>query len=120
MTQSPLPTEIILHREQRLLELAFEGGARFRLPCEYLRVHSPSAEVAGHHNKTPVLQVGKAQVNITDIAQVGRYAVKLFFDDGHKSGLYTWSYLYDLGTNQADYWAAYLARLERAGHRREV
>lgn len=120
MTQSPQPTEIILHREQRLLELGFDDGARFRLPCEYLRVHSPSAEVAGHHNKTPVLQVGKEQVNITDIVQVGRYAVKLFFDDGHKSGLYTWAYLYDLGANQADHWAAYLARLERAGHRRQA
>ncbi len=120
MSASHHPTEITLHREQRLLELAFDDGARFRLPCEYLRVHSPSAEVAGHHNKTPVLQVGKEQVNITDIVQVGMYAVKLFFDDGHKSGVYTWNYLYELGANYDANWAAYLARLEQAGQSRQA
>lgn len=120
MAESPHPTEIVLHREERLLELAFDDGARFRLPCEYLRVYSPSSEVAGYHRKRPVLQVGKEQVNITDIVQVGHYAVKLAFDDGHHSGLYTWNYLYDLGTHQAAHWQDYLARLERAGYRRQA
>jgi len=120
MTQSHHPTEITLHRERRVLELAFDDGARFQLPCEYLRVYSPSADVAGYHNKTPTLQVGKEQVNISDIVQVGLYAVKLYFDDRHKSGLYTWNYLYDLGVNYAQNWADYLARLEQAGHRRQA
>lgn len=120
MTQSHHPTEITLHRERRVLELAFDDGARFQLPCEYLRVYSPSADVAGYHNKTPTLQVGKEQVNISDIVQVGLYAVKLYFDDRHKSGLYTWNYLYDLGVNYVQNWADYLARLEQAGHRRQA
>lgn len=120
MSQAHHPTKIILHRKQLQLELAFDDGSRFRLPCEYLRVYSPSAEVAGHHNKIPILQVGKERVAITDIVQVGHYAVKLFFDDGHKSGLYTWNYLYDLGADYAARWAAYLSRLEQAGHRRQV
>lgn len=120
MTQSHHPTEITLHRERRVLELAFDDGARFQLPCEYLRVYSPSADVAGYHNKTPTLQVGKEQVNISDIVQVGLYAVKLYFDDRHKSGVYTWNYLYDLGVNYAQNWADYLARLEQAGHRRQA
>ncbi len=119
MSQSHHPTEIKLHQAARMLELSFDDGAHFELPCEYLRVFSPSAEVAGHHNKTPVLQVGKANVNITDIQQVGMYAVKIFFDDRHKSGLYTWDYLYDLGANYDAHWAEYLARLESAGASRE-
>lgn len=118
MSESPIPTEIKLQREQHVLELAFDDGSCFSLPCEYLRVYSPSAEVAGHHNKRPVLQVGKEGVNITDIRQIGMYAVKLIFDDGHNSGLYTWPYLYDLGANYTQYWADYLQRLEAAGHRR--
>jgi len=113
---NPLPVEITLHRKSRLLEIAFDDGAHFELPCEYLRVHSPSAEVIGHHNKTPTLQVGKENVNIVDIQQVGTYAIKIFFDDKHKSGLYTWHYLYDLGTHHEEYWADYLQRLKEAGH----
>jgi DUF971 family protein len=116
---TPRPTEITLDREGRKLAVHFDDGARFELPFEYLRVHSPSAEVAGHHNKQPVLQVGKERVNVTDIRQVGLYAIKLFFDDGHRSGLFTWAYLYDLGAGYAGYWADYLSRLEAAGHRRE-
>lgn len=119
MENNPLPVELKLHKKSRLLEIAFDDGARFELPCEYLRVYSPSAEVAGHHNKTPVLQVDKENVNITDIQQVGSYAVKIFFDDRHKSGLYTWKYLHELGANQAAYWADYLARLQAAGHIRK-
>ena len=115
---NPLPVEITLHSKSRNLVITFDDGAHFELPCEYLRVYSPSAEVIGHHNKTPTLQVGKENVNIVDIQQVGTYAIKIFFDDKHKSGLYTWHYLYDLGTHREEYWADYLQRLEAAGHKR--
>lgn len=118
MSETHIPTEIKLHQGRHVLELSFDDGVHFELPCEYLRVYSPSAEVAGHHNKRPVLQVGKEAVNITAIRQVGAYAVKLVFDDGHSSGLYTWGYLYDLAINYAAHWADYLRRLEAAGHRR--
>lgn len=112
----PLPTEITLHSGQRILSIAFDDGQRFELPCEYLRVFSPSAEVQGHHGVGAVLQVGKEAVNITDIQQIGQYAIKLFFDDNHRSGLFTWRYLYDLGANYQSHWADYLARLKQAGH----
>jgi len=115
------PTEITLHHERRLLALRFDDGAYFELPCEYLRVYSPSSEVQAYHTHRPILQVDKEEVNISDVVQVGLYAVKLVFDDGHKSGLYTWDYLYDLGANREAHWADYLQRLERAGrHRRET
>ena len=113
-----LPTEITLHATTRLLVVAFEDGARFELPCEYLRVYSPSAEVQGHHGEGAKLQVGKERVNIKDLQQVGNYALKIFFDDGHKSGLYTWRYLYDLGVRHDAYWRDYLARLAAAGQTR--
>ena len=115
---APLPTELRLHREARVLEISFDDGSRFELPCEYLRVYSPSAEVQGHHNEGAVLQVGKEQVNITDIKQVGAYAVKLVFDDGHRSGLFTWRYLHQLGREREANWQDYLRRLEAAGHHR--
>lgn len=118
--QRYLPTELTLHSKQRLLEIAFDNGAHFTLPCEYLRVYSPSAEVQGHHNVGAVLQVGKEDVNITEIRQVGHYAVKLFFDDNHNSGLFNWNYLYELGENQQVYWQDYLDRLEKAGHQRKA
>lgn len=113
-----LPVEITLHSKRRVLEIAFDNDARFELPCEYLRVYSPSAEVQGHHNEGAVLQVGKEEVNITDMQQIGQYALKIFFDDKHKSGLFTWNYLYDLGQNYDSHWADYLRRLEEAGHQR--
>lgn len=113
------PVEITLHNKQRLLEVAFDDGARFELPCEYLRVYSPSAEVQGHHNVGAVLQVGKEEVNITELRQVGLYALKIFFDDNHKSGLFTWNYLYDLGQNHEARWQDYLQRLEKAGYQRK-
>lgn len=116
---NPLPVEITLHSKSHNLAITFDDGAHFELPCEYLRVYSPSAEVIGHHNKTPTLQVGKEEVNIVDIQQVGTYAIKIFFDDKHKSGLYTWHYLYDLGTHREEYWADYLQRLAAAGHKRK-
>ncbi|HEY9148509.1 MAG TPA: DUF971 domain-containing protein [Gammaproteobacteria bacterium] len=119
-TEHHLPVEIKLHRQQRLLEISYEDGNRFELPCEYLRVYSPSAEVQGHHNEGAVLQVGKEDVNITDLQQVGQYALKIFFDDNHKSGLFTWAYLYELGKNQEAHWADYLRRLDEAGHKRRA
>lgn len=118
MESRPLPTEIKLHRKSRVLDITYDDGARFRLPCEYLRVFSPSAEVRGHTPRTARLQVGKEQVNIADLQQVGRYAVKLVFDDGHKSGLYDWGYLYKLGRAWQPLWFDYLERLEAAGQRR--
>lgn len=113
-----LPTEFKLHRQSRMLEISFDDGARFRLPCEYLRVYSPSAEVRGHGPGAWKLQLGKEGVDITDLQPVGRYAVKIFFDDGHDTGLYDWNYLYTLGNKRRELWALYLERLERAGEQR--
>ena len=113
------PTEIQLHQKSRVLEIAFNDGARFRLGCEFLRVYSPSAEVAGHGPGQEVLQVGKEDVNITAIEPVGNYAVKLVFDDNHASGLYSWQYLYELGANKDQKWQQYLQRLDAAGHVRK-
>jgi DUF971 family protein len=111
------PTDIVLHKKSRCLEIAFEDGQRFTLPCEFLRVYSPSAEVRGHGGPSgAVLQVGKERVNLQGIEPVGQYAVRLVFDDGHQSGLYSWNYLYDLGKNHDRYWQEYLAKLAAAGH----
>lgn len=117
--ESPLPVEIRLHQVSRVLEIHFSDGRVFQLPCEYLRVYSPSAAVRGHTPDQAVLQVGKKRVCITAIEPVGQYAVKLVFSDGHDSGLYSWDYLYDLGEHQAEYWQDYLVRLELAGQSRE-
>jgi DUF971 family protein len=120
LTQStPIPTEIKLHKQSRMLEVAFNDGKRFELPCEYLRVYSPSAEVRGHGPGQETLQVGKKDVEITNIEPVGQYAVVLVFSDGHDSGIYSWDYLYDLGMEQDFYWKNYLRRLEEAGESRE-
>jgi DUF971 family protein len=112
------PTEINLHQKSRILEVAFDDGARFRLPCEYLRVYSPSAEVRGHSPSTAKLQVKKEEVSITDLQQVGNYAVKIFFDDGHKSGLYDWQYLYKLGRAWQPLWFDYLEKIKAVGYKR--
>lgn len=112
------PTEIQLHQKSRILEIRFDDGSHFRLPCEYLRVYSPSAEVRGHGPGQEVLQVGKESVNIAEIEPVGQYAVCLHFDDGHDSGIYSWDWLHHLGTEQDELWAQYLERLEQAGHKR--
>ena len=117
--KTPLPTEIKLHQKSRLLEIAFSDGKRYQLPCEFLRVYSPSAEVRGHGPGQEVLQVGKKNVEITDVQPVGSYAVQLVFSDGHDSGLYSWDYLYDLGVNQEALWQQYLARMSEAGASRE-
>jgi DUF971 family protein len=118
MSKKPLPTELKLHQKSRVLEIAFADGARYRLPCEYLRVYSPSAEVRGHTPGAWKLQLGKENVNITDLQQVGGYAVKIFFDDGHNSGLYDWGYLYTLGKKSQELWDLHLERLEQAGEKR--
>jgi DUF971 family protein len=115
-----IPTEITLHKSKRTLELAFEDGQRFELPCEYLRVYSPSAEVQGHGPGQEVLQVGKEEVNIERIEQVGSYAIQPSFDDGHDSGIYAWDTLYDLGVNYEQNWQNYLDRLKAAGHERKA
>jgi len=114
------PTEIKLHQKSRVLEIAFGDGRRFRLPFEFLRVYSPSAEVRGHGPGQEVLQVGKKDVDITNIEPVGSYAVQLTFSDGHDSGLYSWDYFYNLGENQDAMWARYLERLQEAGASREA
>jgi DUF971 family protein len=113
------PTEIKLHQKSRLLELSFDDGAHFKLPCEYLRVYSPSAEVRGHGPGQEVLQLGKENVNISAIEPVGSYAVALHFDDGHNTGIYSWEYLHDLGVNQEQNWSRYIERLAAAGHPRK-
>jgi DUF971 family protein len=115
----PHPTDIVLHQQSRVLEIAFDDGNRFRLSCEFLRVHSPSAEVRGHGPGQEVLQVGKREVGIRAIEPVGAYAVKLVFTDGHDTGLYSWSYLHELGRNQEALWTRYLERLEQAGASRD-
>ena len=113
------PTEIKLHQASRVLEVGYSDGKSFQLPCEYLRVYSPSAEVQGHGPGQETLQLGKEDVNIERIEQVGTYAIKPFFDDGHDSGLFTTDTLYNLGVNYEENWKRYLQRLEEAGHVRK-
>ena len=108
------PTDIRLHTKSKLLEVVF-NDEQFTLPCEYLRVMSPSAEVKGHGPGQAVLQVGKEAVNIVAIEPVGNYAVRLIFDDAHNSGLYSWDYLYELGTQRSKYWQEYFDKLAAAG-----
>jgi len=109
-----LATEIKVRTRSRVLEVAFDDGKRFELPFEYLRVHSPSAEVKGHGPGQEVLVLGKQNVGIKAVEQVGQYAVKLVFDDGHDSGLYSWKYLRELGETQPQKWAAYQQRVQAA------
>lgn len=115
----PQPTEIKLHQKSRVLEIAFADGKTFRLPCEFLRVYSPSAEVRGHGPGQEVLQVGKREVEINRIEPVGQYAVQLAFSDGHDTGIYSWDLLYDYGQRQDEMWKHYLKRLEDAGASRD-
>lgn len=112
------PIDLRLHQKSRYLEVVFEDAA-YNLPCEYLRVHSPSAEVKGHGPGQEVLQTDKEQVNIVAIEPVGHYAVRLIFSDSHSSGLYSWDILYDLGHHRSNKWADYLKRLSDAGIKRE-
>ncbi len=115
---APRVTELKLHQKSRVLEIAFEDGTRFHLTCEYLRVQSPSAEVRGHGPGQEVLQVGKENVNVSAIEPVGNYGVKLVFDDGHDTGIYSWAFLHELAVNSEQNWKQYLSRLEQAGYRR--
>ena len=113
------PTDIKLHQKSRVLEIAFDDGSRFKLPCEFLRAYSPSAEVRGHGPGQEVLQIGIENVNITNIEPVGTYAVCLHFDDGHATGIYSWDLLHNLGSSHDQLWADYLQRLKQAGYERK-
>jgi DUF971 family protein len=113
------PVEIRLRKASKLLVVSFDDGSEFSLPFEYLRVYSPSAEVKGHGPGQETLQTGKENVSITSVDPVGRYAVRLVFDDGHDSGLYSWTYLHELGRNMEANWQRYLDRLAAAGYARK-
>lgn len=108
------PTEIKLHQQSRILEIGFDSGHLFKLPCEFLRVHSPSAEVRGHQGVGGKLVTGKQEVGITEILPIGQYAIKIVFNDGHRSGLYDWDYLFKLGECQVELWQEYLLKCENA------
>ena len=119
MAQSPTPLEIKLHQQSNLLEIHFDNETECMLSCEFLRVHSPSAEVQGHSPQQAILQVGKENVGILKIEPVGNYAIKIIFSDGHDTGIYSWDYLYRLGENYEQMWLDYLGKLEMAGYRRK-
>ena len=116
---APVPTEIKLHQKSQVLEISFADGKTFRMPSEFLRVYSPSAEVRGHGPGQEVLQTGKKNVEILAIEPVGNYAIQFRFSDGHDTGIYSWDLLYDYGTRQAAMWQQYLARLTQAGASRD-
>ncbi|MBQ0131269.1 MAG: DUF971 domain-containing protein [Comamonas sp.] len=120
MADMPLPQSLTVHEASRVLEVGYSDGQTFRIPFELMRVYSPSAEVQGHGPGQEVLQTGKRLVTIDNIEQVGNYAIKPFFSDGHESGLFTWSYLYELGQKQDELWAEYFARIEAAGADRDT
>ncbi len=113
------PSEIRLRKKSRQLAIDFDDGSHFELSFEFLRVHSPSASVKGHGPGQEVLQTGKEDVQITALEPVGHYAVRIVFDDGHDTGLYTWQYLYELGAEREAHWQAYLDRLSAAGYPRQ-
>ena len=116
----PWPTEIKLHQQSRRLEIAFSDGARFTLPFEFLRVYSPSAEVRGHGPGQETLQIGKRRVEVSSVEQVGNYAIQPTFSDGHDTGIFSWSYLYELGAEQESRWRTYLEALAARGLSREA
>jgi len=111
----PIPTELTVHQKSRLLDIAFDDGSAFSIPFELMRVYSPSAEVKGHGPGQETLQVGKREVGINGVEPVGNYAVKPLFSDGHESGIFTWDYLYKLGSEQQALWQDYMQRLQAAG-----
>ena len=117
---SPIPESIVVHQQSKLLELGYAGGLVYKLPFEFLRVLSPSAEVKGHGPGQETLQTGKRHVGIVSLEPVGHYAVKPTFSDGHDSGLYTWDYLFELCTKQEEFWKDYLSKLEVAGLERDA
>ena len=116
---SLIPSDVKLHQVSRVLELVFPNGRHFRLPYEFLRVHSPSAEVRGHGPGQETLQIGKRDVTITAVEPVGHYALRPTFSDGHDTGIYSWEYLHELGANHDELWQRYLDRLRAAGASRE-
>jgi DUF971 family protein len=118
-SSTPIPTEIKLHQTSRAMELSFADGTNFRLPYEFLRVYSPSAEVRGHGPGQETLQLGKREVTIVEVEQVGHYAIRPKFSDGHDTGIYSWDYLYDLGVQHNELWQRYLERLAAAGASRD-
>jgi len=119
VSDEKIPTGITLHQKSRVLEIAFSDGRTFKLPYEFLRVYSPSAEVRGHGPGQEVLQTGKRSVEIRSIEPVGSYAIQPAFSDGHSTGIYSWDYLYELGETQDELWQQYLQKLKAAGASRE-
>ncbi|TAG28120.1 MAG: DUF971 domain-containing protein [Burkholderiales bacterium] len=117
---TPTPTDITVHQQSKLLEIAFSDGKAFKLPFELMRVYSPSAEVQGHGPGQETLQTGKRDVGLQELEAIGNYAVKPVFTDGHESGIFSWDYLYFLGSQQDDLWKRYLAKLEEAGAYRDA
>lgn len=117
--ETPRPTEIKFHQKSRVLDISFSDGKTFHLPCEFLRVYSPSAEVSGHGPGQEVLQTGKSMVGIQKIVPLGNYAIQLYFTDGHNTGLYSWDLLYRFGVHYESMWQRYLERMEQAGKSRE-
>ena len=118
--ESPTPTDITVHQQSKLLEISFSDGASFKLPFELMRVYSPSAEVQGHGPGQETLQTGKRHVGLQELEPIGNYAIKPVFSDGHESGIFSWEYLYFLGSQQEQLWQRYLARLEEAGLERDA
>ena len=119
-TESPSPTALTAHSQSRVLEVSFSDGAQFRIPFELMRVYSPSAEVMGHGPGQEVLQTGKREVGLDALEQVGNYAVQPTFTDGHSTGIFSWQYLYFLGSEQDRLWSDYQARLALAGMERDA
>ncbi len=117
---TPQPTDVTVHQQSRVLEIAFDDGARFRIPFELMRIYSPSAEVQGHGPGQEVLQTGKRNVEIAGLEPVGHYAIQPTFSDGHSSGIFSWDYLYFLGSKQDELWAEYERRLAAAGVDRDA
>lgn len=117
---TPSPQSITLHQQSRVLEIGFSDGSEFKIPFELMRVYSPSAEVQGHGKGQEVLQTGKREVGVVALEPIGNYAVQPTFSDGHSSGIFSWDYLYFLGSKQADLWAEYLERLQAAGVERDA
>ena len=118
--ETPQPTTITAHQQSRVLEVGFSDGASFRIPYELMRVYSPSAEVQGHGPGQEVLQTGKREVELTELEPVGNYAVQPHFSDGHNTGIFSWEYLYFLGSQQGELWQKYEARLQAAGMSRDA
>ena len=118
--QSPTPNRLTVHQQSKVLEVGFSDGAEFRIPFELMRVYSPSAEVQGHGPGQEVLQTGKRSVDLVELEPVGNYAVQPTFSDGHNTGIFSWDYLYWLGSRQADLWQQYEQRLATAGVDRDA